>query len=186
MSFCECPLDADNVISEISYTETQVRAKVKCEECDSVIPAGEPFVLYKGRVGGDQKEDDGLGLNWSMISCRLCHRMRLDLVEMGYCIVFPGLQELIERMEDESDLKDLAERRANSDMIAGWNRRLRHLSEIRFRDSHIHTMSYNYHIRHLKTVPPFYIMRNQEQDDKAKAMAEFWRKRAAWEEVDQH
>lgn len=190
MSLCSCDFDPENTINDLGFNVAAVAAKdLACKDCGDLIPASETYVLYTGTMGectcsleeGEECSCGG-GEPWEMPACTFCHRMRLDLEEMGYCIPYPGLESFLESMEEQADLEDMARDR--------WSEELRDIVPTRFCrwNSGCHggvLLRYdNDGIRvHLSLRHPEWIdARLREIEALTKARAEEWRRRAACEE----
>lgn len=132
MSLCSCDFDSEHTIDDLGFNSAAVAEHdLICEDCGASIPAGTTYVLYSGIMGEcdcypEEGEECSCGgaEPWEMNACAFCHHMRQDLQEMGYCIPYPGLENLIESMEEQVDLKDMA--------IERWGHELRAIVPKRF------------------------------------------------------
>lgn len=129
---CGCE-DSDYTIDNMYFEKTTSSMPTVCEDCETVIAKGDPVVLYHGSIGECECDEEGEDYEngectcgcvepWGMVACPTCHRMRQDLQNMGYCILYPGLQRLLEDMEDD-DLSGVRDRLAFKDTRAMFAKR---------------------------------------------------------------
>ncbi len=90
MGACTCE-DGEH-FDMLSEKDVRARKPHRCYECGKVIEPGQTYHCIVGVCAGEMV---------TMHTCRFCVRVRADLADMGYCVLYGGLWELVGQIERE-------------------------------------------------------------------------------------